>query len=573
MPLDFSCQDWEARLQSGETPIADLPLDNALADEALAIFENLRLPDVEGFPTLGEACGQWYKDIVRAAFGSIDPETRERFLNEILCLVPKKNSKTTYTAALAITALLVNRVPNATMIIIGPTKELAHTLFSQAQGIIDADPVDPDTGEAYLKNRFHVNPGDQTITDRLTKTTLKVKAFSTKVVTGVIPILTIIEELHILGEDAKAEKVLAQIKGGMIAKPEALLLQITTQSDGPPRGVFKSELEYARNVRDGVITDTATLPILYELPEAIQKGEKKLWRDPKYWPWVTPNLGRSVTIARLMRLYKKELLKGPDAELTWASQHLNIQIGMGSLSGAWTGARLWAGASNPVTFEELLETSDVITAGIDGGGLDDLFGLCLIGRHKETRVWQSWSKAWAQPEVLERRKNIISQLRDFERAGDLGFCDAPTDDLREVAEILGRVLDEGLFPEAHGIGLDPFGVAALVDELAQAGMSGELLASIGQGVRLSPAVWGAERKLKDGTLKHSGQPMMDWCVSNAKTEQRGNAIIVSKSVSGAGKIDPLIAFFNAFMLMSRNPTAAGNKSSPWDDPNFSLRKR
>jgi phage terminase large subunit-like protein len=573
MPLDFSCKDWEARLRRGEAPIPDLPLNQAMVDEALGIFENLRLPDIEGHPPLSGACGEWFKKIVRAAFGSVDPETRERFLNEIFCLVPKKNSKTTYTAALGLTAMLVNTTPNAKMVVVGPTKEGADTLFGAMKGMIEADPKDPETGENYLENRFHVIDGDQKIVDRLNKTELEVKAFSTSVITGVIPLLVLIDEVHELGSNAKAQKVMRQLKGGMIAKPDALMVMITTQSDGPPAGVFKSELDYARKVRDGEITDTATLPILYEFPEEIQKGEKKLWRDPELWPMVMPNLGKSITVPRLLRDYKKALIQGDDEELSWATQHLNVQAGMGSLSGAWTGAKLWQGAANKVTFEQLMETSDVITAGIDGGGLDDLFGLGLIGRHKKTRVWQSWGRVWAQPEVLAKRPKIASVLRDFEADGDLIICEDATQDLRDVAELLGWVLDERLFPEKEGIGLDPYGVAALIDELAGAGMSGDLLVNVPQGVRLSPAAWGAERKLKDGTLLHSDQPMMDWCVSNAKTERRGNAIMISKAVSGSAKIDPVIALLNAFMLMMRNPVAASHLSSPWDDPNFRLSGR
>ena len=46
---------------------------------------------------------------------------------------------------------------------------------------------------------------------------------------------------------------------------------------------------------------------------------------------------------------------------------------------------------------------------------------------------------------------------------------------------------------------------------------------------------------------------MAWVVGNAKIEQKGNAILVTKAVSGIGKIDPLMAAFNCVALMSLNP--------------------
>ncbi len=52
---------------------------------------------------------------------------------------------------------------------------------------------------------------------------------------------------------------------------------------------------------------------------------------------------------------------------------------------------------------------------------------------------------------------------------------------------------------------------------------------------------------------HGGQPLMAWCVGNARVEPRGNAILITKQASGRGKIDPLMALFNAVSLMSLNP--------------------
>lgn len=570
MPFDFACPDWVERLEQGRPPMPDLPLDAAAADRAVGIYDNLRLPDVPGQPRLAEAGADWFRALVRAAFGSADPATGERQVGEIFCLVPKKNSKTTNSAAFGITALLVNTVPNAEMYVVGPTKEVADTCFSQAKGMIEADPVDEETGESYLKNRFWVRDATQEIQDRLTGAVLKIVAFDVRVLTGKIPLLVILDELHVLGSNAKAERVLAQLRGGMITRPDALLLIITTQSDEPPAGVFKKELDFARKVRDGKVAGSNLLACLYEFPEAVQKGEDKPWRDPKLWRMVLPNLGKSITLERLVRLYRQALEKGADNEMVWASQHLNIQIGMGMHNDRWIGADLWMGRGEALSLEALLAQSDCVTVGIDGGGLDDLLGLGLIGRHAETRRWHVWARAWAHPEVLERRKEIAPRLQDFAAQGDLVICEDPTQDLRDVAQVCAMVQAAGLLPEKHGIGLDPYGVAALVDELAGLGLEGDLLTAIGQGTRLSPAVWGLERKLKDGSLRHSDQPMLDWCVGNAKTEQRGNAVLITKAVAGKAKIDPLIGVFNAAMLMARNPEAAAAAVSPWDDPDYSL---
>jgi phage terminase large subunit-like protein len=557
MPFDFACPDWVERLQQGRPPMPDLPLDAVAAARAVGVFNNLRLPDVPGQPKLAEAGGEWFRDLVRAAFGSADPETGERQVGEIFCLVPKKNSKTTNSAALGLTAMLLNTVPNAPMLIVGPTKEIADTCFSQAKGMIEADPVDPDTGESYLTNRFHVRDHAQEIVDRLTGATLKITAFDMKVMTGKIPVLVIVDELHVLGADAKAARVLAQIRGGMITRPDTLLLMITTQSDEVPAGVFKTELDYARRVRDGKVPGGNLLACLYEFPEAMQTSDGKEWRDPKNWPMVLPNLGLSITIDRLVRLYRQAIEKGPEEEIRWASQHLNIQIGMGLHTDRWVGVDLWPAAALPATLEEILDQSDVATIGIDGGGMDDLLGLAVIGRHRRTRVWHAWSRAWVHPEALKRRKEIAPRLLDFQAQGDLVVCDDPTADLRQVAGICAEVHGAGLLPEEHGIGLDPYGVAALIDELATLGLEGSLLSAIPQGTRLSPAIWGIERKLNDGTFRHAGQPMLDWCVSNARTEQRGNAVMITKAVAGKGKIDPLMAVFNAAILMARNPEGAG----------------
>lgn len=557
-PWSFACPNWVDKLKRGETPIPDLPLDEVEADVAVRLFDKLRLPDIPGQPTMGEAAGEFIRDIVRAAFGSVDPISGERRVGELFQLVPKKNAKTTFAAALGLVALQMNRRPNIDGLIIGPTQQVAEKCFAQACGMIEAD--------AYLRKRFKIVQHKMTIIDLYRdpetgvqmNAKLQIKSFDLKVVTGTIPAFAIIDELHVMASSHQASRIIAQIRGGMITNPESLLIFITTQSDSSPGGVFREELDYARGVRDGRITeDVRMLPVLYEFPEEIQTSEDKAWRDTALWSMVLPNLGKSVMLERLASEYRTAREKGIETEVVWASQHLNIQIGLGLHTDRWLGADFWLQATGQnLTLDQIIADSEVCVVGIDGGGLDDLLGLGVIGRHRVTKEWMHWGRAWADYKVMSRRKSIASRLMDFEDDGDLVFCDNGTDDLSEIAEICARLSEAGLLPEKNAIGLDPEGVGAIIDALIEAGISEDQLAAISQGYKLNAAIKGSPRKLKNRSLIHCGQPLMSWCVENAKTEAKGNAQIVTKAISGAGKIDPLMSLFNAFMLMSWNPVAS-----------------
>ncbi|MEH6721302.1 MAG: terminase large subunit [Aurantimonas endophytica] len=554
----FANPDWIAKLKAGDSLIPSLPLDDRQSSRAVGIFNKLRLPDVVGQPAMAEAAGEWARDIVRAIFGSLDEDGIRR-VGELFALVPKKNSKTTNGAGIMMTALLMNHRPRAEFILVGPTQEIADLAFQQASGMIDADP------DGYLQKRFHVQEHLKTITDRRNKSTLKIKTFDMKVMTGAKPTGVLVDELHIMSSYSYASRVIGQIRGGLDPRPDGFLIFITTQSDEPPSGCFKAELQLARGVRDGRITGEAAkiLPILYEFPEAMQTAKDMPWANPVNWPMVLPNLGLSISIDRLRQTFAAAKEKGDEEIRRWASQHLNVEIGLALHSDRWIGADYWLNAAdNSITLEDLIARCDVVVAGIDGGGLDDLLGLAVLGRCKITREWLLWNKAWAHGDVLKRRKDQAEKLRDFERAGDLVICEQPTQDIDEVAAIIERIHASGKLAEKAGVGLDPVGVAAIVDALAERGIEGEQLVAVSQGYRLSGAIWGMERKLKDGTLWHAGQGLMAWCVGNAKVEQRGNAVLITKQAAGKAKIDPLAAAFNAVMLMSRNPEPP--KHSPYE---------
>ncbi len=543
MSWDLSCPDWADRLRTGRSLVPDLPIDRARGDRAVAVFNKLRLADVPETPTLAEAGGDWFRDIVRALFGSQDPVTRARAIRELLLLVPKKNSKTTNGALLMLTALLLNERPHGSLIMTAPVHDVAQLAFDAAAGAIALDPV--------LEKKLHVREHLKTIIHRETKAELQIMSFDPAALTGQKPVAVLIDELHVVAKMSKAASAIRQLRGGMLPYPEAFMAFITTQSEEAPTGVFRAELQKARAIRDGRQRG-AMLPVLYELPEEIQKKEDE-WKDPKHWPMVTPNAGRSITIERLVEDMQTAESTSKEELLAWASQHLNVQIGLALRSDAWAGALFWEQQGEKrISLEELIERSEVIVAGGDGGGLDDLLGLAVIGRDRETREWLLWTHAWAHEIALERRKEIAPRLLDFQSDGDLTIVEKIGEDVEQFADIIARLEESGLL---HQIGLDPAGIGSILDALAAKEVPEDKIVGISQGWKLGGAIKTTERKLAEGVLLHGGQRLMNWCVGNAKVEPRGNAILITKQASGTGKIDPLMATFNAISLISLNPDA------------------
>lgn len=551
----FACPDWVERLHDSSSLVPDLPLNHVAADRAVAVFNKLRVPDVVGMPQMRDAADDWFRDIIRAIFGSLDATGRRR-VADVTLLVPKKNAKTTYGGGLMLTALLLNRRPRAEFALFGPTQVIANRALVVIAGMIKAD----DELNKLLRVVEHSN----LIEHRVSRATLNITTFDMRTATGGKYAGWLLDEMHVLGSLPYASRVITQLRGARVAIPESFGVIITTQSDVPPAGAFKDELEHARKVRDGVVAGGVLLPILYEFPESMQIDPEKPWANPDNWPIVNPNVGRSVSIESLIELHDKEKATSEAAFRVFASQHLNIQIGGALHADRWLGTDYWDKASIPrMELREMLARCEVATIGIDGGGLDDLLGMCVLGREKETKRWLAWFRAWADVDVLELRKSIAAQLQEFVADGDLSLINlsAGAADVDEVADVVDEVWAAGLLPEKYGIGLDSAGVAALTDEIARRGVPIECMSAISQGWRLSGVQKGAARKLKDGSLRVLAQPIAAWSARNAKTQPAGNAVIVTKAVSGAAKIDPLIALFNAFDLMSRNPEPAFGRSS------------
>lgn len=544
--------NWAERIKLHRSLMPTLPLFEGPAERGVAIFDRLKLPDVAGTPRLGsvlandepgqrgDGCGEWFREIVRALFGSYSTTLKRRFIQEVFLLVPKKNSKTTYGAALMLTAVLMSERPRAEFLLVAPTQEVADLAFQQAMGMVEADEV--------LKAKCYMQPHLKKITYRPTGAFLKVKSFDPKIVTGSKPAGVLLDEVHVIAESPDADRVIGQLRGGLISQPEGFFIQITTQSERPPSGVFKAELAKARAVRDGKYL-APVLPILYEFPPGVD------WRDPEHWHMVLPNEGRSLSIARLLPDYQGAIEAGEGELRRWASQHLDVEIGLALQSDHWPGAPFWEQQARPgLTLEVVLSSCDVLAVGIDAGGPEDWMGLYVLGREEGTRHWLGWAHAWVHQKALDKFKGEAQKWLDFQRAGTLSIVPELGPDVEQLVATVTQVYDTGKLVR---VGLDPNGSAKVLHEslMIDGGIPEQLFIGIGQGWHLVGVIKLMERRLAGSTFWHDGSGLMAYCVGNARVAQRGNACLITKEVS-KGKIDPLMALLDAAECLAVAPSPA-----------------
>ena len=557
--------DWETRIVKGESLQPGPPLFPDVANIALKVFDELILVDVLGKPKMGEVTREWAREFVAAIFGAYDPESKQRLINEFFMLISKKNSKSTLAAGIMMTALILNDRHSAELAIIAPTKEVANNSYNPAADMIAADPE--------LTAMFNTSPHTRTITHRATNATLKVYAAESDALAGIKASYILVDELWLFGKRAGAASMLREATGGLASRPEGFVIYLTTQANEQPVGVMKQKLDYARSVRDGKIDDPQFLGLLYEFPKKYLDDE--LYLKPETWYITNPNLGASVSVNYITREFKKAADEGKEELQDFTAKHLNVQIGISLRANRWAAVEFWpaAAAEKSFTLDELIAESEVITVGIDGGGLDDLLGMAVIGRlpqvirqyndrtsgqKVQVKRWWVWTRAWCHGIALERRKSIADTLRDFEKDGDLVIVKNVGDETDEVARLCKKIHDSGKLDQ---IGLDPLGIGTLLDELELVEIPSEKIIGISQGFKMAGHIKTAENKIARKDMLHANQPMMAWSMGNARTVVRGSGTMISKSESGTAKIDPVIGMLNAVALMSLNPLAP-NTTAP-----------
>ncbi len=591
-----ACPDWQERLLVGRPLIPFAPLFPKEAARGLDLFKTLTIVDATGRPTFASA-RPWILDFVGAIFGAYDAEAGEQLISEFFLLIAKKNGKSTLAAGIMVTALMLNWREFGEYYILAPTKEVADNSYFPARDMVLADPT--------IRSVLKPSAG-RVIENRNDGSFLKVIAADSETVTGKKTIGLLVDELHIFGQRANAENIILEVSGGNASRAEGFAIFLSTHSEKAPAGVFAQKLDEHRKIRDGKLIEPSKLPILYEHPPKLLDNQR--FRRREFWHVTIPNLDVSVRPAYLEAQMRAAERKGKSSLAIFFAKFFNVQANGSQLSDSWAGTEVWSrGLDRTLTLDSLLERCEVVTVGIDGGGLEDLLGVAVCGREHETGRWLIWVHGLVSMDGVERRKKNATDYLRFAQAEELTIFEFIRDadgvwqlddgastwsdgeddtqpppgdeeessaiaalralaipatddpnalppDIAYIVDLVARIRDLGLLAQ---VGVDVAGIGPIVDALNSIGVTqdADMLDAVRQGIGLMGAIKTAERMLASRRLLYPQSALLDWCVGNLRIIPTATAMRVARDESGFGKIDPAMAVFNAIALMCMNPEA------------------
>jgi phage terminase large subunit-like protein len=485
-----------------------------------------RLPITEGEHAgkrIGEHSPPWQRRLTILLFGHTDEEGH-RLLREAFVCVAKKNGKSAFAAALALTKLLLNEEQREHVVCLAANRQQAHIAFDAMSAMVRADRA--------LAQRFEIVEHRHVI--KYAATSSRITALSAEMasIVGLNPSLAVVDELHLLGATPKGQKLVGQVRTGSVARKEPLLISISTAPVDRSEGIFESTYQKAKRVIAGEEQDPRFFPWLCEVPAHLDP------EDPANWHWSNPSLGYTVTTERLMAELQSAR-SDPAALRDFRSQNLNVAPEASAGVDRWLSLAEWdAAADETLSLEAVLLESKYVYLGIDAGGLDDLSAVAVLGKATDGKLLL-WTHQWLSQRGYEKRRRI-NAYDEFIACGELTIFDGGAADVAGITEVARSA---GATGKLSLIGIDSYGATEIAEALHDCG--GEVQA-VPQGWKLTPAISWIDRRLADHTLRHSGSRLLRWNVGNSVLTRKGNALSISKETAvGAGKIDGVAAMLNA----------------------------
>jgi phage terminase large subunit-like protein len=350
---------------------------------------------------------------------------------------------------------------------------------------------------------------------------------------GLSPSLVVHDELgRIVGPRSELFEAL---ESGMAAQEAPLSVVISTQAatDADLLSVLIDDALQGGSERTKLFLYTAT-------------PEDDPWAEAT-WRKANPALGDFSSISE-MRELAAMAQRLPAQEAAFRNLNLNQRV---SAEGHFISADVWAQNGGPPDLSVLEE--EPVWIGVDLSATQDLTAVVLAAQRDG--VWHI-KPCFFVPGfgLAERSKRDRIPLDVWVREGHIvPIPDSRAIDEDYIAEFLIPTLRE---LDVRGIAYDRWQFQSLRKAFARHGYEPPFVEDFGQGFKtMSPALRAVETVLLEGKMCHGNNPVLTYCMSNARvtTDDAGNRKLTK--AKSTGRIDGMVALTMAIGAAAAAPEA------------------
>ncbi len=466
------------------------------------------------------ALREWEQAIVANLFGWVDEEGLRRY-REALIFVPRKNSKTTLVAGLALLVLFMDNEIGAEIYVAASDKGQASILFNIAKQMVAQDRDLDQNCEAYRSSICIESMGSaiQPVSS---------DAFSKH---GYNAHVVIVDELH-AQPNRELVDVLSTSQG---ARSQPLFISLTTSDYEREGSICNEKHKYACEVRDGILKDSRFLPVIYEA--TIEDD----WKDPKVWKKANPNLGHSFKQEYLERECEKAK-SSPAFENSFKRLYLNIRTEQAERvipMDSWDKCVIPVELSRE-EFEKSLEGKRC-WGGLDLASSRDFTALALMFHDEATGRFPLMMRFWLPEEAVlnpqkDRSDKDKSKIRHWMERGWITTTEGNiTDDDKVVQDIL-ELWDRY---DIQRIGIDPWSARAICTRLDSNGLE---IVHYRQNYKcLSPPFKELDKLIVRNQILHDRNPVLRWMATNTAAEYDHAENMRPSKKKSKEKIDGIVA--------------------------------
>jgi phage terminase large subunit-like protein len=494
-----------------------------LGERAVRFFNNLtHTGDYAGEPF---KLRPWQEAPIRQLFGTLRPDGTRQYRTTFWAF-PRKQGKTEVVAGGGLYLMMGQGRPNQRIYTAAGDAKQASLIFKAACDMIRADPE--------LEDRTVIYEGYKRIDFPAGDSSLEVLSSVPKSKHGLGPTGVLIDEMHCVEEE-----LVNVLTTGFGARRDPLTWYITT-AGWNRHSICFDEWQYAIQVRDGIVDDPTYLPVIYAA------DPEDDWREEATWRKAMPALGDFCSID-FIRDECRKAIERPRFENTFRQLYLNQWTEQAT---RWLSLEAWDACRAEIDWSRYegrecwggldLSTSQDLTALVlafpnDLGGVDLMPIFWLPGESAEERF----------------RKDRVP-YPSWVRAGHIRMTDGERLDYTVVEETLREVHSRF---RLVSLAYDPAHSRLLADRLYADGNGLPMLALPNTFVNLNEPSRTFERLIVERKIRHDGNPVLRWCVSNVCLAEKGGLILPSKGKS-TERIDGVAGSVMALCALGRLPEPA-----------------